>query len=84
MVHAADLVPAVLFLVAYAAYFGLLVYLYATKAILWKSRYSFVFTHVVFRLVGMALGVAFASMEWQGEDGGERVNGACSPGAPKP
>ncbi|GJN94271.1 hypothetical protein Rhopal_007345-T1 [Rhodotorula paludigena] len=55
MVHAADLVPAVLFLVAYTAYFALLVYLYATKAILWKSRYSFVFTHVVFRLVGMAL-----------------------------
>lgn len=65
-----DTAPAVVFLVLYTAVLTLLAYLYATKAVRWRSRYSFVLFHVVMRVVGMALGVAFSCLEWQQETGG--------------
>ncbi|GAA5990762.1 hypothetical protein JCM10908_000004 [Rhodotorula pacifica] len=70
---ARDKAPAIVFLVLYSAVFALLVWLYATKAVRWRSRYSFVLFHVTMRLVGMALGVAFSCLEWQ-PGGGPRLS----------
>lgn len=68
----ADTAPAIVFLVLYTAVLLVLGYLYATKAVRWKSRYSFLLFHVVMRVVGMALGVAFSCLTWQN---GHRVGG---------
>jgi hypothetical protein len=74
-----DTAPAVVFLVLYTAVLAVLAYLYATKAVRWRSRYSFVLFHVVMRVVGMALGVAFSCLEWEDETGGgPRFGGACA------
>ncbi|GAA6022912.1 hypothetical protein JCM10207_006862 [Rhodosporidiobolus poonsookiae] len=66
---AQDIAAPAILLAAYALFFVVLLALYTTKQIKWKSRYSFVFSHVVLRLVGMALGVAFAAMNWGSPDG---------------
>lgn len=51
-----DTAPAVVFLVLYTAVLAVLAYLYATKAVRWRSRYSFVLFHVVMRVLGLGLG----------------------------
>ncbi|GAA5884389.1 hypothetical protein JCM3774_002355 [Rhodotorula dairenensis] len=68
-----DTAPAVVFLVLYTAVFAVLVYLYGTMRVRWRSRYSFVLFHVVMRLVGMALGVAFSCLEWREPRGGPKL-----------
>lgn len=75
-----DTAPAVVFLVLYTAVLAVLAYLYATKAVRWRSRYSFVLFHVVMRVVGMALGVAFSCLEWEDEAGGGPKFGGASLG----
>lgn len=72
-----DLLPPLLFFVLYATFFVLLVWLYVTRQVTWKSRYTVVLIHVVFRLVGMALGAAFSVMSWGEESLGSRLDGEC-------
>lgn len=73
-----DTAPAIVFLVLYTAVFAVLAYLYGAKRVRWRSRYSFVLFHVVMRLVGMALGVAFSCLEWQAPRGGPKLDGGSS------
>jgi len=49
---AADIAAAAIFLLAYSAYFIILLKLYLQRRIQWKSRYSFLMFHVTLRLVG--------------------------------
>lgn len=62
-----DTAPAIVFLLLYLAVFAVLARLYATKAVKWRSRYSFVLFHVIMRVTGMALGVAFSCLSWEQE-----------------
>ncbi|GAA6022903.1 hypothetical protein JCM10207_006857 [Rhodosporidiobolus poonsookiae] len=71
---ARDLAPSSLFLALYLSYLVLLSVLYARRALKWKSRWTLLLVHVVLRCTGMALGVAFAAMEWEGDDGRQRVD----------
>lgn len=74
-----DTAPAVVFLVLYTSVLAVLAYLYAIKAVRWRSRYSFVLFHVVMRVVGMALGVAFSCLEWEEQTGkGPKFGGVFS------
>lgn len=64
MVSSHEFAPAVLFCVLYAALFGVLSWLFFKKEVKWKSRYLFVYIHVILRMAGMGCGIAFACMDW--------------------
>ncbi|ORY86632.1 hypothetical protein BCR35DRAFT_324528 [Leucosporidium creatinivorum] len=70
--EAGSIAAAAVFLAGYSIYFTILTKLFAQRRIKWKSRYLFVYIHVILRLCGMALGVAFSSMSWDNLD--QRIN----------
>ncbi|KAM0751268.1 hypothetical protein T439DRAFT_356098 [Meredithblackwellia eburnea MCA 4105] len=59
-----DAAPAIIFLILYAIYFIWITFCYATKRFSWKSRYSFVYFHVILRLAGQSCGIVFSVMSW--------------------
>ncbi|KAK4703829.1 hypothetical protein P7C70_g2395, partial [Phenoliferia sp. Uapishka_3] len=63
-----DSAPAIIFLILYTVFFVFLSSLYIRKRISWKSRYSFVYFHVIIRLAGQGCGIAFAVMDWSNFD----------------
>ncbi|KAI5479925.1 hypothetical protein MNV49_002215 [Pseudohyphozyma bogoriensis] len=64
MVASGDAAPGLIFLILYLGFFALLTTLYAQKKISWKSRYSFVYFHVIMRLGGQISGVIFSFLSW--------------------
>ncbi|KAM0745717.1 hypothetical protein T439DRAFT_337746 [Meredithblackwellia eburnea MCA 4105] len=64
MALANDAIPAILFLVLYFIFFAFCTFLFFTKRVSWKSRYTFVYFHCLMRLAGQACGIGFAVLTW--------------------